>query len=93
MSRVRCTRYRMRMLTRRLRILLHEDQFSRLSAGARLRGVSVAHVIRDAIDRDLAGPASRRTAAGRRLLAVRRMDVSDVDGLLGELDRLRSGGP
>jgi len=86
------TCYCMLMLTRRLQVLLDEDQFRRLAAVARRRRVSVAMVVREAIDRDLSGPASRREAAGRRLLSARPMDVPDPKGLRQELDELRSGG-
>lgn len=80
------------MLTRRLQVLLEEGQFRRLAAVARRRRVSVATVVRDAIDRDLSGPASRREAAGRRLLAATPMAVPDPDRLRQELEELRSGG-
>ncbi|CAN5777137.1 antitoxin VapB7 [soil metagenome] len=82
----------MLMLTRRLQVLLDEGQFRRLAAAARRRRVSVATVVREAIDRDLSGPAARREAAGRRLLAARSMDVPDPKALRNELDELRSGG-
>lgn len=81
----------MLMLNRRLQILLDEDQFRRLASVAHRRRVSVATVVREAIDRDLSGPATSRAAAGRRLLAARPMEVPDVDGLRDELDELRSG--
>lgn len=81
----------MLMLSRRLQVLLEEDQFRRLASVARRRQVSVAAVVREAIDRDLSGPASRRKAAGRRLLAAPLMEVPGADGLRAELDKLRSG--
>ncbi len=81
----------MLMLTRRLQVLLDEDQFRRLAAMAHRRRVSVATVVREAIDRDLAGPASSREAAGRRILAAPLMKVPDLGGLREELDELRSG--
>ncbi|MDQ3554986.1 MAG: antitoxin [Chloroflexota bacterium] len=79
------------MLSRRLQVLLEEDQFRRLASVARRRRVSVATIVREAIDRDLSGPASRREAAGRRLLAAQPMELPDVHGLRRELDELRSG--
>ncbi|CAN5759913.1 antitoxin VapB7 [soil metagenome] len=81
----------MLMFNRRLQVLVDEDQFRRLASVAHRRRVSVATVVREAIDRDLSGPTSRRRAAGQRLLASRPMEVPDVGGLREELDELRSG--
>jgi hypothetical protein len=79
----------MSMLTRRLQVLLDENRYRRLEAAARRRRVSVATVVREAIDRDLGPTAQDRRAAGRRLLAAPPMDVGDVGDLLAELDELR----
>jgi hypothetical protein len=79
----------MSMLNRRLQVLLDEKRYRRLEAAARKRRVSVATVVREAIDRDLGSPAMDRDAAGRRFLAAPPMDVGSVHELLAELDELR----
>ncbi len=48
------------MLDRRLQILLDETRHQRVVALARARGVSVATVVREAIDRGLPALADRR---------------------------------
>jgi hypothetical protein len=77
------------MLTRRLQVLLDDKRYRGLEAAARRRRVSVATVVRDAIDRDLGSPALDRNAAGRRFLGAPPMEVGSVDDLLSELDQLR----
>lgn len=57
----------------RLQILLHDERHRRITSLARERGVSVATIVREAIDRGLASPGDRRKSAGRRLL-----DVPDI---------------
>lgn len=71
----------------RLQILLDEDRHRRISAVAQERGVSVAAVIREAIDRGIIDGASTREAAGRVILAA--ADMPLPADLLGELDELR----
>lgn len=80
----------MSMLNRRLQVLLDEERYQRLERAARRRRVSVATVVRDAIDRDLGSPALARRSAGRRFLSAPPMEVGGVDDLLRELDDLRS---
>ena len=77
-------------LDHRLQILLDEERHSRITAAARERGVSVATVVREAIDRGLARSAGRRQAAGRRLLEAPDMPVPEPSELKGELEALRS---
>ncbi|MGD8485330.1 MAG: antitoxin [Chloroflexota bacterium] len=77
------------MLTRRLQVLLDDARYRRLEAAARRRHVSVATVVREAIDRDLGSPALDRGTAGRRFLAAAPMEVGSVEDLLAELDELR----
>ena len=79
----------MLMLTRRLQVLLDEVQYRRLETAARRRQVSVATIVREAIDRDLGAPAMARQHAGRRFLDAPAMDVGSVEDLLTELDELR----
>ncbi len=62
------------MLERRLQILLDEGRYQRISSLAKARGVSVATVVREAIDHGL--PAEP-------------MPVPPPETLRGELDELR----
>jgi hypothetical protein len=80
----------MLMLEHRLQILLDEKRHSRITAVARERGVSVATVVREAIDRGVADPGNRRQAAGRRLLEAPDMAVPEPGELRDELDALRA---
>lgn len=77
-------------MTHRLQILLDEERHNRVVAIATSRQVSVAAVIREAIDRGLPTAERSRADAAARLLAAEDMDVPDVDELLDELDELRS---
>lgn len=78
------------VLDRRLQILLDEQRHDRLVSVARARGVSVATVVREAIDRGLPAPDDRRRAAAARLLdETSDAPVPDVEGLLAELDEVR----
>jgi hypothetical protein len=74
----------------RLQILLDDERHSRLTAAARERGVSVAAVVREAIDRGVASSPRRRQAAGRRLLDAPDMKVPDPAELKAELNALRA---
>lgn len=76
-------------LDHRLQILLDDDRHRRLVAIAQERGVSVAAVVREAIDRGLGPSRAQRHAAARRILDAPDMPVPDVDGLKAELDALR----
>ena len=80
----------MSMLEYRLQILLDEERHSRITSVARERGVSVATVVREAIDRGVADPAGQRQAAGRRLLESPDMVVPEPKELREELEALRS---
>ncbi|HEX5308257.1 MAG TPA: hypothetical protein VFW38_04180 [Solirubrobacteraceae bacterium] len=80
----------MSMLGHRLQILIDEERHRRISALARERGVSVATVVREAIDRGLQAPHAKRYAAGRRLLDAADMPVSEPSELRDELDELRA---
>ena len=73
-----------------MQILLDDDRHRRLTAVAQARGVSVASVVREAIDRGLAVPDGRRRAAGARVLNAPDMPVGDPEELLAELNELRS---
>jgi hypothetical protein len=77
-------------LDHRLQILIDDERHRRISDAAQARGVSVATIVREAIDRGLANPDSRRRAAGQRLLDAPDMHVPDPADLHDELDALRS---
>ena len=77
-------------LDHRLQILLDSDRHARLLAVAEERGVSVASVVREAIDHGLPAPGSRRRAAANRLLAAEPMPVPEPAALAAELDDLRA---
>lgn len=73
-------------MTHRLQILIDETRYQRVAALAQSRRVSVATVIRDAIDRGLAAPDDRRAGALRDILDATPMDVPDtVDELKAEI--------
>lgn len=64
-------------LDRRLQVLIDDERYRRLTEIADERGVSVATVVREAIDRGLANTEGRRSAAGRRVLDAADMPVPD----------------
>jgi hypothetical protein len=76
-------------LDHRLQILIDDERHRRISDAARERGVSVATVVRDAIDRGLMNPDSQRRAAWQRLREAPDMPVPDPQELRAELDALR----
>ena len=82
----------MSMYERRLQVLIDEPRYRRLAARARERKVSVAEVVREAIDLAVPADAAGKRAAWQRIKAAPRMPVPDVDELQAELDELRSGG-
>jgi chemotaxis regulatin CheY-phosphate phosphatase CheZ len=75
-------------LEHRLQILIDEDRHRRLEAAARERGVSVATVVREAIDRGLRPTDAERRSAIRRILDAPAMAVPAVEQLKEELDAL-----
>jgi predicted DNA-binding protein len=78
------------MLEHRLQILLDEERHKRITTIARQRGVSIATVVREAIDRGVADPSDSRRFAGRRVLEASDMAVPDLAELGEELDALRA---
>ena len=70
-------------------MLLDEDRYQRLAGAAAERGVSVATVVREAIDRGTSGSVERRREAGRRILDAPDIELPDLDGLKAELDEIR----
>jgi hypothetical protein len=78
-------------LEHRLQILLDDERHRRIVDVAHERGVSVAAVVREAIDRGVSSPPARRLAAGKRLLHAPDMPVpDDPEDLRDELEALRS---
>lgn len=80
----------MHMLTRRLQILLDEASYRRVRERARRRKVSVATVIREAIDAADVDPRARADA-GRAILGAPKMPVPPLETLRRELDEIRAG--
>jgi hypothetical protein len=76
-------------LEHRLQILIDDERHRLIVRRARERGVSVATVVREAIDRGVSGPSARRLAAGRRLLDAPDMPVPEPQELRVELEALR----
>jgi predicted DNA-binding protein len=76
-------------LAHRLQILIDEERHRRIVRAAQERGVSVATVVREAIDRGIGSAPDRRLAAGRRLLEAADMSVPEPQGLRTELEELR----
>ena len=77
------------MFTERLQVLIEVGQRERLDMVASTRGVSVATLVREAIEVAFPATASRRADAAGVLLAAEPMKVPGVDELLEELDDLR----
>ena len=75
--------------TRRLQVLVEEAQWQRLEDAAATRGVSVASLVRDAIETALPGSTAERSAAARAVLGAEPMAVPDPEELRAELDTLR----
>jgi len=75
--------------SRRLQILVDEDQYRRLEAVAAQRKVSVAVVVREALDDKLpSGPDARRRAM-EVILSAPPMPVGSPEELRQELEALR----
>ena len=77
-------------LEHRLQILLDDERHRRITSLARERGVSVATIVREAIDRGLSNPGDSRKSAGRRLLDAPDMVVPGQKALKEELEALRA---
>jgi hypothetical protein len=77
------------MLDHRLQILLDDERYQRVTALAQELRVSIATVIRDAIDRGLPVPARRRGDAAQRILTADPMPTPSPDDLRRELDEIR----
>lgn len=74
------------MLERRVQILLDEQRYQKVAQEAERRGVSMATVVREAIDR-LPVQAEQRRAAIARVLAAQPIDLpADPADLRREID-------
>jgi hypothetical protein len=67
----------MSMLNRRLQVLIDEERYRRLASRAREEGVSVATLVRRAIDAMVGSGSARRKKAAADILAATPMDVPD----------------
>jgi hypothetical protein len=79
----------MRMFDRRLQVLIDEDRWTRLEREAGHRGVSVAVLVREAIDERFPALAEERRAALQAVLDAEQMEVPDPAQLRQELDSIR----
>ncbi|WP_206448031.1 hypothetical protein [Agrococcus sp. KRD186] len=86
-----CSCYSMSMKTERLQVLIEMEQRARLEWTAAVRGVSVAALVRDAINLVYPPQAEQRAKAAADILAAEPMAVPDPAELRAELDRLRGG--
>ena len=80
------------MLERRLQILIDDERHRKLTATAKARGVSVATVVREAIDRtvDVDDADERRRRAWRRLQAAPDLEAPSVEEIRAELDAMHA---
>jgi hypothetical protein len=81
----------MSMLDRRLQVLIDDDRWSRLESEAKRRGVTVAVLVREAIDERFPGGARERRTALQAILDAELMAVPEPDELHDELDAIRAG--
>jgi hypothetical protein len=76
----------MRMLDHRVQILLDDARYQKVAGEARRRGVSIAAVIREALDRLPADAELRRTSIDAILAAEPMAVPAEPAGLRHELD-------
>lgn len=79
----------MSMKTERLQVLIEVSQRKRLEGLAASRGVSVAALVRNAIDLAFPPDTSQRASAATVILDAEPMPAPEVPDLLAELDDLR----
>ena len=83
------TSYSMSMKTERLQVLIDTEQRDRLERVAARRGVSVASLVRRAIDVAYPSGLEQRAAIAAGILAAEPMDVPEPEDLRAELDTIR----
>lgn len=81
-----CMRYVICMMEHRLRVLLDDERYQKIARAAERRGVSVAAVIREAIDRLPIDDETRRTATNAVLAATPMPLPADPAELRREID-------
>ncbi len=79
----------MLMKTERLQVLIDAAQRDRLERTASARGVSVASLVRSAIDVVYPSTAAERAQAASAILAAPPIEAPSVSDLVRELDDLR----
>ena len=79
----------MSMLSSRLQVLLDPQRHRRLQTEASRRGVSVATLVREALDAAYPATTAERRAAGESILSAPPMPVPSVAELVEELEELR----
>lgn len=85
-----CTSYSMSMSKdRRLQVLLETEQYRSIEALAAERRVSVASVVRDALEHYLGAGPDRVRQAADRILQADPMPIGGPDDLRTELEDLR----
>lgn len=72
-------------LDRRLQVLVDDVRYDRLERESQRRGVSVATIVREALDIALPSTAEERRRAGDALLSAPPIDVGDWQDLREEL--------
>lgn len=73
------------MLTRRLQVLIDDERYERLEAEAARRGVSVATLVREALDDRFPSTDHERRRAADAILNAEPMAVSEPEALKAEL--------
>ena len=82
----------MSMFDRRLQVLIDDARWSRLEREAGRRGVSVAVLVREAIDQLIPQDGEERRSALQAVLDAQPMAVLDSEQLREELDEIRTRG-
>ena len=82
----------MSMFDRRLQVLIDDARWSRLEREAGRRRVSVAVLVREAIDQLIPQDGEERRSALQAVLDAQPMAVLDSEQLREELDEIRTRG-
>ena len=78
------------MMTKRLQVILQDPQYREIQRAARARRMSIAEWVRQALD--LARRREPSESLGKKLEAIRtaakhEFPVSDIDGMLAEIEQ------